>query len=61
MDDVNWVLLIGARGYAKIELDHLDVGGRLIPSMNGTQEFTTPPLTLEPGKAVATSAHADVT
>jgi hypothetical protein len=32
--------------------NHLDVVGRLTPSMNGNQEFTAP-LTREPGRAVA--------
>jgi hypothetical protein len=36
-------------------VDHLDVVGRLTPSMNGNQEFTTPRslMSHEPGRAVA--------
>jgi hypothetical protein len=35
-------------------VDHLDVVGRLTPSMNGHQEFTAPrSLVSEPGRAVA--------
>jgi hypothetical protein len=34
-----------------LQVDHLDVVGRLTPSMNGNQEFTA--LTSEPDRAVA--------